>query len=183
MNKILVLLFVTLSFSAFAQIEKGTRSFGATGGGSLYRLNSNQSSLRLEMSPELGTFVHENLMLLSALNLGYYYSKSGSSKNRTFLVGLELSSRYYFLFSRRWMPYLQAGLGGVSNFHRTRFTSSLAINSQQFDALVFAQTGISCFLMEELALEAGLRYDYNFGNGLPSGILFSFPVGFKYFFW
>ncbi|MDP4688054.1 MAG: outer membrane beta-barrel protein [Salibacteraceae bacterium] len=186
MKKYVVLLALVSSFGAFAQIEKGTKTFGGTGGLSLSQSKSGTDYMSARLKPEFGYFLKKNWMIQSQLNLGYTYIKQGFDLDKNVQglnTGLSLSTRYYVPINERFMLFGEFGIAMNTSFakHEDFFWRSVSSRNPIY-MNSFATVGASYFLTDNLAIEAGVRYTsggLNLANG--SGVL-SVPIGIKYYF-
>lgn len=186
MKKYVVLVALVSSFGAFAQIEKGTKTFGGTGGLSLSQSESGIDYMSARLKPEFGYFLKKNWMIQSQLNLGYSYIKRGFDMDRNVQglnTGLSLSTRYYVPITERLMLFGEYGIAANTSFskHEDFFGQSVSSRNPMY-LNSFGAVGASYFLTDNLAIEAGIRYTsggLNLANG--SGVL-SVPIGIKYYF-
>lgn len=171
-----------------SDVMLGQLSFGMTGSSITF-----PASYDIGISPRAGYFIADNLMLggaitgrfngiLSELDYAHYNSKS---------VGVELFARRYFgamterngtfrklrffiegggAYNRNWLSLVQSD--NQPTIHRSY---------NQFS--VYSGTGVSYFITENIAIEAGLRYTHmvNTSPYLGQENQLKFQVGLKIF--
>ena len=176
------LLFLTVAglFGALtasqAQIQKGNLMLGTDLGSgvaspsssSLFGLNFNLNSgggYNIGLSPKVGYFVDDNLMVGGVVNLGFVKTGKGDYANKTTVYGVQALGRYYvspgeqgidnLLKHGRFFAEANAGFAG-SNVKNGPTTNGFAFGFGP---------GYSYFLTPNVALEGLVKYNAIAGGG------------------
>ncbi|RTQ53682.1 hypothetical protein EJV47_02800 [Hymenobacter gummosus] len=168
---LLVLLAGGLALPTLAQTERGSKLIGVTVGNVRYTTyNYNErKEYSARLTPSVGWFVADNLLLGAGLNLGYegYRSEQQalnyafSVRSRDLGVGLQPQLRYYLPAGskHRLFGHLSGGL--------TRYWSRLEITENQTpsttrskytERFIYGGLGYNYFLSPNVALEALAGY-------------------------
>ncbi len=190
----LVLISVTAISTTYGQFTKGTRIAGISIGSVGFNANntsfdqesvgtsgSTTNFLNLSVTPSMGWFLNEKIVLGANLNINFQNRtyKSGSfadSKNNDFTIGLGGYGRYYFGASGL-MPYGQVSLGGAFGSGKGSGNSKNATYSDKwtedkkgiFNLSAGASLGITKMITKNVGLDFGLGYlftnsSYNYSS-------------------
>ncbi len=128
MKKLLLIITILTAVASYGQFTKGTRtvginianmnfsannsSFDPESGGSS---SSTTNNLNFSISPSMGWFMSEKLLVGGLINLNFFNSKydagrNNNAKNNDVTFGLGVFGRYY-LGAGGFMPFLQASAG------------------------------------------------------------------------
>lgn len=164
--------------------------------GRMDRQGGIDSRLNFNLSPQVGYFVRDRLVIEAAVNVAHEDSRSEISTFRSFPTGaytdwsFDLGTRYYVYRANRLKPFASAGLGyrGV-NESSPQFGSV----ERSFRSVFYrAGAGASYFLSDKLAIDLAANYqvenpkhtDGRFVGDLPrnrvrveAGLRFVLPGG------
>ncbi len=155
-----------------ASLGRGTFSttgrFGSIAYGRNQSGNNLDSDFRLTLTPRVGYFVLDGLMVEAAVEYTYNHYDFDRAFNRPFNASASITdfeagvrARYYFLQRGRLLPFASAGIG----YFRYRQEANGARGDLNLAAKSFvwqAGAGVSYFLSPQLALD--LTAEYNEGD-------------------
>jgi len=182
MKKIVLLLCATVGLFGItrssAQLQQGNLLVGATLGDMNLGLQSGNTSFSLSISPKVGWFILDNVVLGGEVKLGF----STDSKGTDISYGVGAFGRYYFgqkemvlMKHARFFGEASAGINGVNVDPKgpegSTNTNGLGIGFGP---------GVTYFITPNIGLEALLKYDLTvgFGNATTSNN-FGLHVGFQ----
>ncbi|WP_417885877.1 hypothetical protein [Zunongwangia sp.] len=178
MKKLLFLatiLFLSSINTANAQIQEGNLMVGSDFGSGLVNPGNNSilglnfglndgAGYELGLSPKIGYFVRDNVLIGAVANLGFTKSPKSEGSTETTVYGFQALSRYYLspgekgvnnlLKHGRFFLEANAGVAGV-NVAGGATTNGLAFG---------VGPGYSYFVTNNVALETNIKY-----NGLVGG--------------
>lgn len=155
-----------LSFSSFAQTEKGSWLLGLSGNASFKTVEQNRRT-SIQAAPLIGYFVKNNLALGTQLTLDHnrrlFMDQLNDKANTVSLHGM---SRYY-LGTWKARPYLNftggytwnRALTVLPNGEQIRFTGDEGWNAS-------LGAGLAYFVAPKVALEADANYRHYFASDL-----------------
>jgi hypothetical protein len=132
----------------YAQTDKGGVLLGGTAGFQV-QFTDPESTTNVELSPQLGFFIDNNLAIGGALNLNF--AKSGETNASTF--GIAPFGRYYFEGEKSRL-FVQAQVGYLSTKFDL-FGDAETISGTQ----IGFGPGIAIFLNDHVAIEGILAYN------------------------
>lgn len=190
----LLLISVTAMSATYAQFTKGTRMAGVSIGSGGFNANntsfdqesvgtsgSTTNFINLSLTPSMGWFLNENIVLGVNVNVNFQNRvyKSGSfadSKNNDFTIGLGGYGRYYFA-STGFMPYGQVSLGGAfgsgkgsGNAKNTSYSDKWTEDKKGiFNLSAGAAFGVTKMVAKNVGFDIGLGYlftnsSYNYSS-------------------
>ena len=172
MRKIFFSLFTALVCSAgvaHAQLEKGNVIIGGHLANMGFGLGE-KSSFSLGISPQVGYFVEDNIVLGGKVGLGY---QTLESEGNIFDYGINAFGRYY----------LEPGEKGVKTLlNHGRFFGEMGVgiagtNGASLGFNFNIGPGYAYFITPNVALEGLLKYNGTFGAGSSNGL--GFNLGFQ----
>lgn len=148
MKMFLFCLFIlTIPLTTYSQTEKGNYTLGGSG----YILPPRESRLfGINVNPQIGYFVKDNLLLGTSLSTQYIATEN--SKN--FNYGLNLTLQYYFPFSKEKLKYFVSGRVGASGF-RNNYNGIVEKTLRYGDGF---SLGIMYFLNKSIGLNVSLEF-------------------------
>ncbi len=152
-NFILSFAMLSCATFTFAQTEKGNMLLGGTAGFNV-QFEKPDNIVKIDISPELGFFVTNNLAFGGAINLGT--TKSGDFSITTY--GISPFGRYYF-----GTGMTRIFLHGQFGFAGATFDFGGDKESTTGSALLVGP-GVSFFLNKHVAIEGVLGYTKQFGD-------------------
>lgn len=163
--------------STNAQITKGNWMVGGSANFTNYKstyqygdTESTQTGSGLQISPNLGYFIKDNIVLGTAL--GFNYSNPSGDNNNSFSYGIGPFARYYFRKSDKMInPFFQASYG----FSQGKSDSGGDNKSNGYGL----KGGTAIFFNSSVALELALNYDSTRYNDNSTSKNFSFGIGFQ----
>ncbi|MDF7814436.1 outer membrane beta-barrel protein [Hymenobacter sp. YC55] len=190
MKKLLLLgIACALSASAMAQTEKGAKYLGANIGNITYQDINDVTNIGATLTPSVGIFVADNLLIGSSLPLIYGRSHekrgSGETVNRNISYGLVPYVRYYFVGSNAHRFFGQLG-GGVSrvNYYYKSENSVMSPTIERDNGHYFTYggaLGYNYFLTPGAALEVIAGYNRYDSNRQQSNGSLDISAGFSVF--
>ena len=177
---LLLLLMSVMTYSVQAQTEKGKWLIGATTNNLSLAASKGTMGLSLQVSPNVGYFVANNLAV--GVRLGFSYSNSrtnGQSESRSTGIAATVFGRYYIpISSKIKIPIdIEAGYAyGTGYSGRYNFVSKSIIGG--------ISTGIAWFPSKNLSIDllAGYRFqEYLDGGRLNHQGRFNAQIGFNLF--
>lgn len=133
----------------YAQTGKGGVLLGGTAGFQV-QFTDPESTTNVELSPQLGFFIANNLAIGGALN--FNFSKSGDSNASSF--GIAPFGRYYFEGEKSSRLFVQAQVGYLSTKFDF-FGDDETISGTQ----IGFGPGVAIFLNDHVAIEGLLAYN------------------------
>lgn len=172
-----------------AQTEKGSKYLGVSIGNIGYSKKDNLSSIGATLTPSVGVFVTDDLLVGAGLQLGYQGSKFDSNtEDRTYrdlYYGLSPYIRYYFAGTSPHRFFGQLGGGIIWNNYYNKVESSSTsstFKSSSHSATAGAALGYNYFLTPGAALEVTASYNrFGIGNSNASNGGLSITAGFAVF--
>jgi hypothetical protein len=160
-----LLIALAISLTCNAQTAKGTKLIGGSGYGNF------QDGFHINLAPNLGYFVIENLAIGSGVPLAY--GKKDSYRSIT--AGLRPFVRYYFGQDSPTRVFAQAqgSIVYVGDKHNYEGGEHKRLYR---DHSVGALLGLVHFITEQVGVEANLHYNHNF----PDSDFTSTPIGFGF---
>jgi hypothetical protein len=152
------------NFTIGSTIGLANLSYGKSAGGS-----QNVYQYDAQLSPSLGYFVTDHLLVSGSLSVGTAGSGlRNENQYRNINAGIGLGARYYFgkaVNSRgeinKLRFYADAGGGYYRSWDRFNAGNGRQDRSSYSDVALNAGAGINYFATRSIAFEAGLRYDRN----------------------
>ncbi len=189
------ILFCIISFTGFAQFEKGTTQIGASALPvfDILKIAPDNSISGLGGKANLSFFPVKNLSVglspfAAEVKNNYTYTTSFSSlkkEERIRLFGLGMCLRYYVLLSKKFAiyPELDLGLGNLNTRTSTEGHSKI---KERNTSIVVGSLGVGAnyFLTEKVALELNVTYlDVNeFSNRDENFKTIAPTIGVQFFF-
>jgi hypothetical protein len=190
MKKITLLLAGCFSmFSAFTQVEKGSKLVGVSIGGFSYTssdsktsysntptvYNSDGNSFSISIYPNVAWFIQDGLAIGGSLSISFYNSKSNNSNTSSAATSENKSNqpsfyigpfaRYYFGGSSKGKPFAQVGgqygiYGGKSESKSSSGSSSETTTKPKGDWNAGALFGYEHFISEYVGIYGSLGFNY-----------------------
>ncbi|GAB3889026.1 outer membrane beta-barrel protein [Spirosoma agri] len=160
-----LLLLLISGVLATAQTEKGRWNVGVSVGNFSYQDNKNADTKTFtgNLSPSVGYFVANNLLIGTGVPLSLSTSKQGNnpyvSKYASTSVGLSPFVRYFF-GAAKLKPYV--GLSYSHSFVRNTYNSSAFstdFSSDGYSIALVPTLGVAYFINQTIAIYAGLNYN------------------------
>lgn len=193
MNRYLLLFLIIMApMAGFSQFSKGTIVPGFSLGSLFFEsgktnysaapptagYTSNRNSLGFQLSPSVGRFVSDRMMIGARLIASFKYDKYiDAANNITFRKkedrvadwGLGIFTRYYFAGGNKWLPYAQLHLdGGIGQTRTEGFEYSNNYREEYIGKSkgnFFVNTGLQAGFTRMLSNQVGLD--------ISAGYLFS----------
>lgn len=189
MKKLLLICVALGAFSSYAQFTKGMRTVGINIAS--INFSSNNSSytpdqgrttsqsntgLNFSISPSMGWFLSEKLLLGGTINFNYSTNKydagaNDNSKSNNFTGGVGVFARYY-LTDGNFIPYAQGYLNGAFGSGKDNGVSSVFVPGG-IERYSINNTGI---LSGDLGLGLGLTKMVNKNVGLDIGLGYNLNI-------
>lgn len=183
MKKFSLLLCAGLGFlginKADAQLQKGNLLVGATLGDMNLGLQSGNTSFSIAISPKVGWFIQDNIVVGGQVNLGF----STDHYANEFTYGVGAFGRYYFgqkemvvMKHARFFAEGNFGIKGTNTDQKGTSAGSVSTNGLG----IGIGPGVAYFITPNIGLEALLKYDLGvgFGNATTTNA-FGINVGFQ----
>jgi hypothetical protein len=163
-----------------AQIQQGNLLVGATLGDLKLGLQSGNTSFSIAVSPKIGYFIKDNIVVGAMVNLGF----STDHYSNVFDYGVGAFGRYYFgqkenmviMQHARFFVEGNVGITGQNSDQKGSSAGSVSTNGLGLGI----GPGVAYFITPNIGLEALLKYDLGvgFGNATTSNN-FGINVGFQ----
>ena len=173
-NKIIgSLCLLLIALSAEAQTEKGSLLLGGSGSMSLSFYKNTSPVYRLNLNPNVGFFIANNFALGGVVDI----EVNGNENSVEEYLGAGPFLRYYFDTKKpKIKPYLGGGFAVSQFFSQGRFGTGSS--NVLFKANL--SPGLAYFINENVALDAGLRFNYSKSFGVFGEAVYpSFNIGFQ----
>lgn len=162
------MLLLAVTTVSFSQIEQGTSLIGGTAGFNNRFIDRSDDFFSMNISPDYGYFVAENLALGAALGFGY--SSAGDFSSTSF--SLVPFGRYYFGGAGP-VFFVHAELGFITS----RSDSGGFFEPETFNGATFGGgPGMAFFFSDQVAIEGLLEYQRVAGDFDQSNLGLRFGV-------
>lgn len=185
MKKISLLLLAVLGLSGIApvsaQLQKGNIMVGANLANLGLRLQNDNTRISFSLSPKVGYFIQDNIVLGAEVGLGLDHQSVNSIYTNEISYKIGAFGRYYISDPRTILLkhsrfFLEANTGITGNNVKTEGRPSVTTNGFG----IGVGPGISYFITPNVGLEALLKYDLGVGFGSsPTSHNFTIGVGFQ----
>ena len=170
MKKLLFgILFLSITHLSFSQTSSGNKMVGLDGNLSLVFVDNSDDLFNLNLNPNYGVFIQDNLAVGGALGINYQ-SLSGTSSTAFSLLPF---ARYYFAEPDTYQFFVEAALGLYLQGQKNSF------GSDNETALRYQfGPGMAFFLSDHVSFDLQLLFDRIGGNFDNSqlGVFFGFQV-------
>lgn len=183
-NKIACLITICsalLATPSFAQLEKGNLMVGGGLISSGMNFQKSNTSFDISLTPKIGYFLQQNLVVGASLELGADVQKA----NTTFTYDVTPFLRYFITnkdvkdMPKSLVPFLEAGGGFGGRNTRYEDTDGNKTTVTSNGGLFYVQPGLAWFLSRNVALELALQYKYI--NASPDVNRIGLNLGFQLF--
>ncbi|MFA8298615.1 MAG: outer membrane protein [Hyphomicrobiales bacterium] len=168
---LITLTLLLLVLNCNAQTEKGKFYLGANSDiNAFYQDYSskryNSTTYGLNLNPEVGYFVSDNLVVGAKINLAYNkikYSGNFSEEIDNSFYGIGLFTKHY-LSTKALKPFVKAGIGYMYNNYTEVLPNKATTNQSSNTIYGDLDLGLAYYISKNISLDFSIGYRYNSFN-------------------